>query len=106
MSTEKLLVEIIMDKNADWAEKQDALFDSQDYGEPFIGDALLYLISDDDEDYNLRCDACETLASVWVNSDKYDLDKFSKIPQFYKERIIFHLKDDRPDWIPFLEAKS
>ena len=93
----------MLDKNADWAERDDAIMYLGDYKEAFVEDALVYIIIDEEEDHDFRSDACASLVSVWVNSDKYDLEKFSKIPLFYQKRIINYLGGERTDWASILK---
>ena len=103
MNNAKLLVDIILDKTADSAEREDALIYLRKYEDEFIEDALIKIIKDSEEEHDLRSDACETLAFFWIQKNKYDPQKISWLPKVYKSNVIEILKHVKPEWIPILE---
>jgi metal-responsive CopG/Arc/MetJ family transcriptional regulator len=103
MNNAKLLVNIILDKAIDSAEREDALIYLREYKEEFIEDALIKVIQDSEEEHDLRSDACETLAFFWIKKNKYNLQKLAVLPKEYRNDVIGILKHIKLDWIPILE---
>ena len=103
MNRQQLLLNIIFDKTAEWGEKDDALMDLADYTDKFVEQGLVKFILDQEEDENLKTEATESLISIWIALNKFDLIEFTQLPNDYQKVVCELLKRQKPDWIPIFE---
>jgi len=99
----KLLIEIILDKQGDESERQDALFYLRDHGSLEIENALLRIINDINDDYDMRRDACETLAEVWNNQNKCRPILLNNMDKYLADDIKMFTLALRPDWKKYFD---
>ena len=86
------LIKIILDKNSSEIDREEAVFDIYKFKNPLIEDVLIAVIADENEDFDLRCDACESLVGFWQNIKEVNPNKIKNLPNFYVDKIIFFVE--------------
>jgi hypothetical protein len=99
------LVEILRDNNARYDEKEDAIMYLGDISNEKALSALIQLaltpeVVSDPIENDVLLDLCsESIAQIWIEKDKFDIDTFKNFSPFVQNAIKRSIIHAKPSWI-------
>ena len=66
------LIELLLDKKAEFGDRDDAAIDLGEFDDPTAEDALTRIVQDMSEDGDIADRAGESLAEIWKRKSKWD----------------------------------
>lgn len=94
-----LLIELLLDKDASIAERDDAAIELADYTDECVENALVSIAKNENEDKLILNSYGESLASIWVMQNFFKTDEFFKLTGTPRYGIYFVIKSRKPEWI-------
>ena len=84
------LIELLLDKNAEFGDRDDAAMDLYKYDEPEAEQALIRVVQDMNEDADILDSAGESLAEIWKRKARWDASVVARMHpiagQFFKPK--------------------
>ena len=94
-----LLVEILLDKTASIAERDDAAIDLRGYNDDRALLALIKIVTDENEENSIFDNCGESIATIWVNRDYFNLDLYKQMGRPAQREVYSYIVCQKPDWI-------
>lgn len=66
------LIQVLLDKNAEFGDRDDAAMDLGEFDDPAAEDALTQIVQEMTEDGDIAIRAGESLAEIWKRKSKWD----------------------------------
>jgi hypothetical protein len=84
------LIDLLLDKNAEYGDRDDAAMDLCQYDQPEAEQALIRVVQDMNEDDDILDSAGESLAGIWKRKAKWDASVVARMHptagQFFKPK--------------------
>ena len=100
------LIDILLDKNVDWAERDDAATYLIDYDEPEVEEALFSVASDINEDDDIAESCGECIAEIWCRNDLLSIDKIKKLKPAALQEAVGIIDARKPEWMQTLKREG
>ena len=94
-----LLVEILLDKTASIAERDDAAIDLRGYNDDRALLALIKIVTDEHEEQFIFDNCGESIATIWVKRDYFDTNLYKKMVPDAQYELYGYVQGSRPEWI-------
>jgi len=99
MDRVEMLIRVLLDKDAPIGDRDDAAMDLGQYNDQRALNALLKIATNPNED-SFIFDVCgESIASLWVKRDSFDLDSYQKLMPPAKRECYGYIEVNKPEWI-------
>ncbi len=100
-----LLIDILFDKNADLAERDDAAMYLGEYDDDRALAALIKICLDKNEE-EFIFDVCgESVASIWVKRDHFDPNIYKEMVPTARHEAYWYIQSMKPEWIEKYELQ-
>lgn len=93
------LVRLLLDKTAEFGDRDDAAMDLGRFDEPMAEDALFHVATDSGEDIDLVETSGESLAEIWCRKNKLDRDAINRLQPPALGILTAYLRTHRPEWL-------
>ncbi len=100
------LIAVLLDRNVDYAERDDAATYLVPFDEPEAEQALFGVASDFSEDDDIAESCGECVAEIWCRNNILSLDKLRKLKPAALELAIGIIVVRRPEWMPILQKEK
>ncbi len=94
-----LLIDILFDKNADLAERDDAAMYLGEYDDDRALAALIKICLDKTEDEFIFAHCGESVGSIWAQRNKFDPIIYSKMVPIARHEVYYYFKSNKPELI-------
>jgi hypothetical protein len=95
----RLLVKLLLDRQATVSERDDAAMDLADFGGEDVTAALAEVASDPDEDSTVAASCGESLAEIWIRSGSMDRRILDRMTRPARSEAVSLIEARRPDWM-------
>lgn len=95
----QLLIETLLDKSAREDERGDAAIDLGQLKNPIALEALTKIASNPEEDDVIVDNCAESIAEIFVYTNKFDNELFNRLNQFAKEIVFNFIMAKNPNLI-------
>jgi HEAT repeat protein len=99
-----VLLEVLLDKSASLADRDDAAMNLGEYDEDRALTALLEVASDPSEDEIVLSSAGESIAQIWLRQRSVDLGQLGGLQSIARDEVIALLEKEMPGSTAGLEA--
>ncbi len=100
-----LLVEILLDKNASVAERDDAAMYLGEYDDDRALAALIKICVDKSEDEFIFANCGQSVASIWVKRNKFNKKIYDEMVPESQWEVYYYINGNKPEWIKEYELQ-
>ncbi len=100
------LIAVLLDRNVEYAERDDAATYLVPFDEPEAEQALFSVASDLSEDDDIAESCGECVAEIWCRNNILSLDKLRNLKPAALELAIGIIGVRRPEWMPVLQEEK
>ena len=98
----KSLIQVLLDTQISWAERDDAATYLYSYDEPEVEEALFKVASNPDENGDIAESCGECVAEIWCRKDELNLDKLQKLKPAALKEAIGIISVRKPQWMTII----
>jgi len=93
------LIELLFDATATIAERDDAAMDLSEFPETAVVNALIAKAKDMNEDETILNSCGESLGSIWVQQNIFDLETFRALSGTARYGVYLVIESKKPEWV-------
>jgi len=97
--TAKLLINVLLDQTALWADRHDAALDLSEYNEDQVVAALLTVACNPNEEQTIIATCGESLGLIWIQRKQLDLNSLYRLTDAAKSEALAVINHYQPTWI-------
>ena len=97
------LVNLLLNKRASIADRDDAAMDLFEYDDDFALDSLIKVAKNKNEDSIILNSCGESIASIWIKRNEFDKNSYKSLSKEAQNGVFYVIKNDKPDWINLIE---
>ena len=96
------LVNLLLNKKASIADRDDAAMDLFEYDNDIALRGLIEVAKNNNEDSTILNSCGESIASIWVKRNAFDKNTYKRLSKEAQNGVYYVIKNDRPDWLRLL----
>ena len=100
------LIAVLLDRNVDWAERDDAATYLISYDESEAEEALFSVASDHTEKDDIAESCAECVSEIWCRKDTLDIDKLRQLKTAALKEAVGIISVRKPEWMPILQKEK